>query len=47
MKLTDNKKAHQILADRGLIDVNNLKESQHDYYTTKSFKPKQSTFSYW
>lgn len=47
MKLTDNKKAPESWRSRGLIDVNNLKESQHDYYTTKSFKPKQSTFSYW
>ena len=46
MIITDNKKALS-LGGWGLIDVNNLKESQHDYYTTKSFKPKQSTFSYW
>ena len=46
MKSTDNKKARS-LENKGLIDVNNLKESQHDYYTTKSFKPKQPTFSYW
>lgn len=46
MKLIDNKKA-RTLDGKGLIDVNNLKESQHDYYTTKSFKPKQPTFSYW
>jgi len=46
MKSIDNKKAHD-LGGQGLIDVNNLQESQHDYYTTKSFKPKQPTFSYW
>ncbi|EOR08313.1 hypothetical protein I593_01669 [Acinetobacter tandoii DSM 14970 = CIP 107469] len=28
MKSTGNKKAHQILADRGLIDVNNYEVSQ-------------------
>lgn len=46
MIITDNKKAHR-LENKGLIDVNNLKESQHDYYTTKSSKPKQPAFSYW
>lgn len=46
MKTTDNKKAHD-LGGQGLIDVNNYEVSQHDYYTTKSFKPKQPTFSYW
>jgi len=46
MIITDNKKA-QNFGRSGLIDVNNYEESQHDYYTTKSFKPKQPTFSYW
>ena len=46
MIITDNKKA-QTLDGQGLIDVNNLKESQHEYYTTKSFKSKQSDLSYW
>lgn len=46
MKLIDNKKA-QYFGQSGLIDVNNLKESQHDYYTAKSFKPKQAAFSNW
>lgn len=46
MIITDNKKAHS-LGEWGLIDVNNLKESQHDYYTTKFVKPKQPAFSYW
>lgn len=45
MIITDNKKA-QTFDGKGLIDVN-MKESQHDYYTTKSFKPKQPTSSYW
>lgn len=46
MIITDNKKA-RTLDGKGLIDVNNYEVSQHDYYTTKSFKPKQPTFSYW
>lgn len=40
MKSTDNKKAQHLQAE-GLIEVNNLKESQHDYVITKLFKPKQ------
>lgn len=39
MKSTDNKKAHS-LGGWGLIGVNNLEVSQHDYYTTKYFKSK-------
>lgn len=46
MIITDNKKAHR-LENKGLIDVNNLEVSQHDYYTTKSFKPKQSAVGDW
>ncbi len=46
MKSTDNKKA-QNFGRSGLIDVNNLKESQHDYYTTKFVKPKQSAVGDW
>jgi len=46
MKSIDNKKA-QNFGRSGLIDVNNLEVSRHDYYTTKSFKPKQPAFSNW
>lgn len=46
MIITDNKKA-RYFDEQGLIEVNNLKESQHGYYTTKSFKPKQSTVGDW
>ena len=46
MKSIDNKKARDF-GEQGLIDVNNYEVSQHDYYTTKSFKPKQSASNYW
>ncbi len=47
MKSIGNKKAPESWRSRSLIDVNNYEVSQHDYYTTKSIKPKQPTFSYW
>lgn len=46
MKSTDNKKARS-LENKGFNEVNNLKESQHDQFITKLFKPKQQAFNYW
>ena len=46
MIITDNKKARS-LENKGLIDVDNYEVNQHDYCTTKPFKPKQPAFNYW
>lgn len=47
MKSIGTKKPCQTTNQKQGFMCQQLKESQHDYYTTKFFKPKQPAFNYW